>query len=167
MIKKILFAFAALTFVSGMVYAGTQNDAGCGLGSEIFKDNNMPEQVLAGTTNNSISPQSSAITSGTSGCTAANGASKSAQAELKQKAFATQNWRDLNRQMASGGGKYVSTLANLMGCSKNSQGAFAHFAQTHYVSITKNAKSSPSNAVENLRSAIAKDPKMSMSCSLT
>ncbi len=166
MIKKMMFAFVAVTFVSGMVYAGNQNDAGCGLGSLVFKENNVPQQVLAGTTNNSISPQSSAITTGTSGCTAANGGGKNAQAELRQERFATQNWRDLNRQMASGGGAYVSTLASLMGCSKNSTGAFAHFTQTHYSSITKNAMSSPSSVVKNLRAAIAKNPKMSMSCSL-
>ena len=166
MIKKMMFAFVAVAFVSGMVYAGTQNDAGCGLGSLVFKENNVPQQILAGTTNNSISPQSSAITTGTSGCTAANGGSKSARAEWRQERFATQNWRDLNRQMASGGGEYVSTLSKLMGCSKKSQGAFAHFAQTHYSSITGGPKAVPSQVIKGLRKALARDPNMSLSCSL-
>ncbi len=166
MIKKMMFAFVAVAFVSGMVYAGTQNDAGCGLGSLVFKENNVPQQILAGTTNNSISPQSSAITTGTSGCTAANGGSKSARAEWRQERFATQNWRDLNRQMASGGGEYVSTLSKLMGCSKKSQGAFAHFAQTHYSLITGGPKAVPSQVIKGLRKALARDPNMSLSCSL-
>ena len=161
-----MFAVVAVAFVSGMAYAGNQNDAGCGLGSLVFKQNNVPQQILAGTTNNSISPQSSAITTGTSGCTAANGGSQSARAELKQERFATQNWRDLNRQMASGGGEYVSTLSKIMGCSKNSQGAFAHFTQTHYSSITGGPKAVPAKVVKSLRKALARDPQMSLSCSL-
>ncbi len=75
-----MFAVATVAFVSGMVYSGNQNDAGCGLGSLVFKQNNVPQQILAGTTNNSISPQSSAVTTGTSGYTAANGGSQSARA---------------------------------------------------------------------------------------
>ena len=166
--KKMMFVVVASIFVSGMAYAGSQNDAGCGLGSLVFKDNNVPQQILAGTTNNSISPQSSAITTGTSGCTAADGNSKgeSAQAERKQEVFAIQNWRDLNRQMASGNGEYVSTLSSLMGCSKNAQNAFAHFTQTHYTKIIDGAKANPVTVIKNLRAAVAQDPQMSLSCSL-
>ncbi len=169
MIKKVMFAFVAVAFVSGMVYAGTQNDAGCGVGNLIFKDNNSAApQVLAATTNGTFGNQTFGITSGTLGC-AGGGISKMTQAqraEKKQDAFVVQNWRNVNREMASGGGEYVSTLSKLMGCSKSSQGAFAHFAQTHYSSITGGPKAVPSQVIKGLRKALARDPNMSLSCSL-
>ena len=165
MTKKIMFVLAAAAFMSKMVYAGDKNNAGCEHESLLFNQNNVP-----GTANNMSllleSSESSAITTGTSICTAANGGSKSARAEWRQERFATQNWRDLNRQMASGGGEYVSTLSKLMGCSKKSQGAFAHFAQTHYSSITGGPKAVPSQVIKGLRKALARDPNMSLSCSL-
>ena len=104
MTKRIMFAAVAAVFVSGMAYAGSQNDAGCGVGNLIFKDNNsVAPQVLAATTNGTFGNQTFGITSGTLGCTG-GGVTKMTQAqraENKQDAFVTQNWRNINREMAA------------------------------------------------------------------
>ncbi len=169
MLKKTALTAMVAMLAASLAYAGSQNDAGCGVGSLIFKGNNTAApQVLAATTNGTFGNQTFGITSGTLGCTGGGVAkmSQAQRAEQKQDAFVTQNWRDLNREMASGGGEYVSTLSNLMGCSKNAQSAFAHFTQTHYTTITGGAKTTPVAVVKNLRAAVAQDPQMSMSCSL-
>lgn len=64
---KMISALAAL-FVLSQAHAYHYGMAGCGLGSLVFQDQPGKIQIVAATVNNIVSPQTSAITSGTSGC---------------------------------------------------------------------------------------------------
>jgi hypothetical protein len=60
--------FMLTLFLVSQAHAYHYGMAGCGIGSLVFKDQPGTIQVVAATLNNIVSPQTSAITSGTSGC---------------------------------------------------------------------------------------------------
>ena len=50
MFNRKLFIAAAVFGLASVAYAGNQNDAGCGLGSQLFKENKPVHQIVAATT---------------------------------------------------------------------------------------------------------------------
>lgn len=159
-------AVAALVMTAGTgAWAGGQNDAGCGVGSLIFKENSALPQILAATTNGTLGNQTFGITSGTLGCSA-SGSAKGAQLEQKQKDFVVSNFREINRQIAAGGGEYVASLSSLLGCSETATADFAKFAQSKYGSLFPSKDTAPNAMLKTLRSEMASDPKLASSCTL-
>src|SRR4051812_2903373 len=113
--RKILAVmFSALALSPSIMMAGThgnQGMAGCGLGYMVIRDDNSKGmQILAGTTNNIVFPQTSAISSGTSGCTE-DGAYKVVKAA---EAYAEVNMDTLRHEMANGQGEFVTTFASML-----------------------------------------------------
>lgn len=156
--KKILMAVVAVLAVGGSAYAALP-DAGCGVGTMIFPDNIAWKQILAATTNGTFGNQTFGMTTGTLNCTS-GGIGKTAQA---RRDFVAANYRDLNREIASGSGEYVASLSSLMGC--NNSAAFAKFAQSKYeVLFPSDAK--PESTLQVLQSEMSKDAAMSASCSI-
>ena len=88
-----------------------QNQAGCGLGSLAIQDNGKWSQVGASILN-ATGFQSIAISFGTSNCTE-DGVT---QASREKEAFIEANYADLQHDVASGSGEYLSSLASLYGC---------------------------------------------------
>lgn len=140
----------ALVTVLAMMVGTTAfaNDAGCGLGSLIFKSNSKLSQLFASTTNPSSLSQPLGITFGTSGCTASGIVQNDKQIQY----FVEVNKDDLSREMAQGHGGKLSTLAALHGCADAANiEAFSATAQKNYAEILPSAQTSAVEMVQNLK----------------
>lgn len=145
------FMFASAAFA--------QNDAGCGLGSMVFKDNKKVHQVLAATTNG-IGGQTFAISTGTSNCSAQGFVLN----EKRIQHFAEANKSDLTREMAQGQGEKLAVLAALYGC--NNSDSFGQMTQANYNQIVTSPEMNSVEMVNNLNSQVANNTALAQSCSL-
>lgn len=134
--------------------------AGCGLGSMVFKENNGT-QILAATTNGIFANQTFGITSGTSNC-ASGGIIK---AQREQAAFAEVNFQDLKRNMATGGGEFLTSFATLLGCEDAAKPALAKMTQAKYETILPTEKTSPMQMLSGVKAQIQADTTLANSCS--
>ncbi|HVV52851.1 MAG TPA: DUF3015 domain-containing protein [Polyangia bacterium] len=136
--------------------------AGCGLGSMAFGTQNTAlMQILAATTNGTFASQTFGITSGTSNCVSGG----VVKAQREQAAFAEVNFQDLKRNMASGGGEFLTSFATLLGCEDGAKPALAKMTQAKYESILPSEKSTPMDLVSGVKTQIKADPALAGSCS--
>ncbi len=89
---------------------GRYGDAGCGLGSMAFGDQQGPIQILAATTNGTSGNQTFGITSGTSNCSGISGAQAT-------RVFIEANREALAKDVSRGSGETIGTLTWILGCS--------------------------------------------------
>jgi hypothetical protein len=90
--------------------AGNYGDAGCGLGSLAFGNQQGFVQILAATTNGIVGTQTFGITSGTSNCHGLSGAQTS-------RLFIEANREALAKEISRGSGEALGTLTWIAGCS--------------------------------------------------
>jgi DUF3015 family protein len=162
--RKIGMAVVAATvmFAGSQAHAEGYGMAGCGLGSLLFKtDNSKSMQVLASTTNNILVPQTFAISSGTSNCVE-GGVLKS---EREQAAFAEVNFLELKRNMAMGGGEYLSSFSTLLGCTEASKTTLFKMTQDKYEAILPSASTTPIAMLKSVKEQIKATPALASSCS--
>jgi hypothetical protein len=142
--------------------AGYYGMAGCGLGALVFGPVNTPgAQILAATTNATLGSQTFGITSGTSNCVS-GGVIAAGRA---QAAFAEVTFDDLKRDMAAGGGEFLSSFATLLGCEPAARPELARMTQAHYEALLPSESTTPIELVVHVKSAIAADPVLAASCS--
>ncbi len=122
--KKLSCIITLLALSNG--YAAHYGMAGCGVGALVFKDQPGKIQIVAATLNNFVSPQTSAITSGTSGCYEEN----SSSAKLD---YIEINKVSLKSDAARGNGETLSGLSTLLGCQNS--GLFHSEVKTNYNAI--------------------------------
>jgi hypothetical protein len=160
--KKLAILGAVVGIMAGASAARAQGYgmAGCGLGSLVFKDNGMT-QILAATTNGTFANQTFAITSGTSNC----GSGGVIKAQREQAAFAEVNFQDLKRNMATGGGEFLTSFATLLGCEDAAKPALAKMTQSKYEAILPTEKTSPMEMLSGVKTQIKSDAQLAGSCS--
>ena len=160
-IKKIFYAgFVILGFP---LFAHAQTPygmAGCGLGSELLKDDSTVTQVFAGTTNATFGNQTFAISSGTSNCMTPS----QKTAYNAQQNFITDNYGLLTKEIAQGGGETLKAFSNTFGCQKEIYGKFATQLQNSYSKIFANHSSE--SALHEIQNEIKSNPQLLKSCSL-
>jgi hypothetical protein len=156
MMKRTLFVLVAAV-LAAPAFAGNQNDAGCGLGAQLFKENRPVDQVLAATTNGCFGTQTFGITTGTLGCSSGGVIKSSREREV----FTATNFRALEQELASGSGQYEASLAALTGCKAD---AFAAFAKARYEKLFPTQKTSSTELLSNLDREISSDPAMAKAC---
>lgn len=145
--KKIIFSLSLLA--SGICFAKPYGDAGCGLGSVVFGNDNTPAmQVMAFTLNHTSGTQTFGLTSGTSNC-ADNGV---ALKEKEVPLFIEMNKDGLARDAARGQGETLSGLAELMGCDQN---AFSKTVKKNYQPIFEKTKMNPVQIEKEIHQAVA------------
>jgi hypothetical protein len=120
MVKKLCAALAVIAVCSsGVVFAadtggikgsGRYGEAGCGLGSMAFGDQQGAVQILAATTNGLFGTQTFGISSGTSNCSGLSGAQAT-------KVFVEANREELAKDISRGNGETIGTLTWISGCS--------------------------------------------------
>lgn len=157
MMKRTLMMLAAVALLAPFASAGSQLDAGCGLGSMLFKEDKPVHQILAATTNGTFGNQTFGITTGTLGCTSGG----LIKASHERAVFTASNFRALEKELAAGSGQYSASLAALSGCQA---APFSAFAKANYEKILPSAKTSPAELLNNLDKAIASDPSMAKAC---
>lgn len=94
-------------------HAKNYGSAGCGFGSQFFRDNTQVSQVLAATTNGTSASQTFGISSGTSNCTDDGTVAMNKEYPV----FVETNQMALANDIARGGGETLSALSKVMGCS--------------------------------------------------
>jgi len=153
---------ALLTAVTGFLMVGASAAHAQGYGMAGFgTQNTAAMQILAATTNGTFASQTFGITSGTSNCVS-GGVVKS---QREQAAFAEVNFQDLKRNMASGGGEFLTSFATLLGCEDNAKPVLAKMTQAKYESILPSEKSTPMDLVSGVKVQIKADPQLAGSCS--
>jgi Protein of unknown function (DUF3015) len=135
--------------------------AGCGLGSILFGTDNSKLMQLIAATVNGTGVQTFGITSGTSNCVD----SGVVKAEREQAAFAEVNFQDLKRNMASGGGEYLSSFSSLLGCTDTSKATFFKMTQEKYESLLPSEKTTPIAMLVSVKQQIKATPALATSCS--
>ena len=142
--KKVLISIAAVAALSTAGFATVNSQTGCGLGSQIIRDDSSALMLaLQATTNSTLGNQTFGITSGTSGC-------KRAKLVLNERAaeFVASNMDQLSREIAIGQGESVETLAELM--NVEDKAAFAHALQANYNAIYANEKVDMATVLDNV-----------------
>ncbi len=113
MINKIIILVALLSMQS-MAAGHHYGMAGCGLGSLVFQDQPGKIQIVAATVNDLVSPQTSAITTGTSGCY------EESRDEVSMR-YIENNKSALKEDVARGQGETIEGLMTLWSCDSHSQ----------------------------------------------
>lgn len=155
--RKLLLAVAAVG-LAGAAYAGGQNDAGCGLGSMLFKEDKPVHQIVAATTNGSFGNQTFGITTGTIGCSSGG----LIKAGKEREVFVATNLRSLERELAAGSGQYAASLAALSGCSAAPE-KFLAVTKANYENIFT-GDASVKTVLENLDRVTSADKDLSKAC---
>ena len=150
--KKLI---AGALLVSASSFTMAASPAGCGLGTTyVFPDaNQWWQHVLAATTNGTSGNQTFGMTSGTSGCQAANGPLKLAQA------FIDENMDQLAADTAMGQGETLSALAEIMGVQAQDSAAFNQTMQNNFDSLFS-IESTSAATLEAMASAMAQDAQL-------
>lgn len=142
--KKVLLSIAAVATLATAGFATVNNQTGCGLGSQIIKDDSSALMLaLQATTNSIFANQTFGITSGTSGC-------KKASLVMNERAaeFVASNMDQLSREIAIGQGESVSTLAELL--NVEDKAAFAAVLQSNYNAIYTSEKADMATVLDNV-----------------
>lgn len=144
--KKVLLSIVAVAALSTAGFATVNSQTGCGLGSQIIKDDSSAVMLaLQATTNGTSGNQTFGITSGTSGC-------KKARFVLNERAaeFVAANMDQLSREISMGKGESVETLAELLNVENKAE--FASALQANYNAIYTSEKVDMANVLDNVAS---------------
>ena len=157
--KKGLWIMLAGLALAAVVHAADTNPTiGCGFGTRLFGDKNTKIPLILGATTNGTYTQTFGISSETAGCTAKGGWVKN---EKRAEAYAEVNLQKLSKEMAQGGGEYLSSFATLMGCQDTAtKQAFFKLSQQKYESIFTEADIDAMTMLRNLRTVMAAEPAL-------
>jgi len=127
---------------------------GCGLGQNVFSgQSGLAAHVLAATTNGSSSNQLFGLSFDSLGC---NGETV-ITAEFQRNVFVANNYDNLERDAAQGGGDHLLSLAQLMHMQDADIERFYHLAQVNYDSLFKQSEDYEA-WLERLDSTLSADP---------
>lgn len=160
--KLILIGALVLSLVSfsgSSASAAGYGDAGCGLGSIVFGNQQGAPQVVAWLLN-LTGMASFAMTTGTSNCNPAG----LVKLEMEREEFAEKNYPTLVKEMAMGEGENLETLASLYGCSQDSQADFGSLVQANFGNIVKSDSTTSQEMLSSLNSEISGHAVLSKSC---
>lgn len=104
--------------------------AGCGIGALIYSPSNRSAQIIGATTNGSSGIRYSAISSGTSKCK-----QDPPNEQIQQEAFMMENYSQIAKDIAAGGGSTLNGLADLLGCGQDVLPVFNSVLQIHFKTI--------------------------------
>lgn len=153
--KKIIAATALAAAMPLSVFAAP-SDAGCGLGSVIFKDqpDTLVSNVLAATTNGTSGNQTFGMTTGTLNCNEKNSL-------LAMETFINNNLDSLAVDAARGEGETLDTLASMLGMDEQAKAKFAQATKANYSSIFASDSATATEVTENLNKVISNDSQLS------
>lgn len=156
--KKVLIGAVVFGMMSsGVAFAGSaaQNNTGCGLGALLWEgnawvENSLLGQLFHGTTNGTSGSQTFGMTSGTSNCKQPSNIVKND----KLNDFVLANVDSLAKDIASGRGESLDTMAELMGISASERTAVYASLQTNFSKIFTSERVEAAEVVDNIVSVI-------------
>ena len=147
--KKILISAVAILALSTSAFATVNNQTGCGLGSQVIKDDSTVVMLLLQATLNHtvFFNQTFGITSGTSGC-------KKTKFVMNERAeeFVASNMDILAKEISVGHGESIDTLAELL--SVEDKATFASALQSNYNSIYSSQDVQMADVLDNISTTI-------------
>jgi len=154
MLNKKLAVVALMVSLPVGAMAATDSVGGCGWGSKLMDGNRgIAPQVLAVTTNGTLGNQTFGITSGTSGCTQ-DGVVKSS---WKTAMFIDGNKTKLARDMSTGSGETLESLAKLIGIQDQHKAAFFQATKDNFSRIFASDNPTTDQVVASLKQVLAAD----------
>lgn len=152
--KKLMVIAVAGMFSTGAMAAGENNTGSCGWGAKLFDgQHGIAPQVLAATTNGTSGNQTFGITSGTSGCTQ-DGVVKSS---WKTAMFIDGNKEKVARDMSTGSGESLESLASLIGVQDQHKAAFFHVTKENFAKIFSSDNVTTDQVLASLKQVLASD----------
>jgi hypothetical protein len=157
--KQTLYCvlIGGLILAASNALAADYGTAGCGLGAMVFQDQPGKIQIVAATINNIISPQTSAITSGTSNCYESGAREEAAM-------FITINQYALRNDISRGGGETLTGLSRILKCSDTAQ--LGTSLQKNYGTIFPAAETNAKDVTNAIDLTIKADTQLMKSCGI-
>ncbi len=154
--KSLISALVVAAFsISG---AHADDGTGCGLGTMVWDgQSGVVPQVLAVTTNGTSGNQTFGISTGTLGCKS-DGTVNSAQ---KLSMFTGSNMDNLARDMSSGQGEALETMAELMEVQEQDKARFFQVSQSNFDKIFTSEDVTAGQVIANLKAVMAADAELS------
>lgn len=152
--KKFVLAIALVS--SPMALIAAETGPGCGWGSMLMDgESGVASNVLAATTNGTFGNQTFGMSSGTAGCDASQTIQRAAAD------FLDDNMEKVARDMSTGQGESLDTLANLMGVKEQDKAQF--FAVTHdnFSTIFSSDSVSSVEVMASIETVLKKDATLS------
>ncbi len=157
MLKKKLMVVALLTALPFSAMAAENNIGSCGWGTKLFDgQRGIAPQVLGATTNGTSGNQTFAISSGTSGCTQ-DGVVKS---DWKTAMFIDGNKDKLARDMSTGSGEALESLAKLIGIQDQDKAAFFRATKDNFARIFASENQTTDQVLASLKQVLSADSEL-------
>ena len=154
MINKRLMMVALLGMIPVGAMAANNNIGSCGWGSKLMDgQRGVAPQVLGATTNGTSGNQTFGITSGTSGCTQDGVVSSS----WKTAMFIDGNKHKLARDMSTGSGETLESLASLIGVQEQDKAAFYHLTRENFATIFPSEDPTTDQIMASLKQVLSSD----------
>lgn len=156
MIRKLpLLLMPVLLASTGSALA--DSGPGCGLGQQIFAgQSGLAAHVMAATTNGSSFNQLFGLSFDSLGC---NGETV-ITAEFQRNVFVANNYDDIARDAAKGGGDHLESLAELMQMQDTDAEKFYVLAQVNYDALFGDTTADSAHWLAKLDSALSADPAL-------
>ena len=141
--EKTILILSTTALLTTLSFAN--ENTGCGLGSQILKNqDSVMMQVFAATTNGTSGNQTFGITSGTSGC------AKPAKLVFNDKAnrFVSENMDSLAMDISNGHGEALDTLATLL--NVKNRDIFASKLQSNFDKIYTSSNVTSAEVIDNI-----------------
>lgn len=156
LLLPVLMASGSATFAD--------SGPGCGLGQQVFAgQTGLAAHVMAATTNGSSFNQLFGLSFDSLGC---NGETV-ITAEFQRNVFVANNYDNIAREAAQGGGDHLQSLATLMHMQGNDAQRFYELTQSHYDQLFGEPTEDHSQWLEKLDLALSADPELSKYSLLT
>jgi len=157
MLNKKLMVIALLGMIPAGAMAANNNIGSCGWGSKLMDgQSGIGPQVLGATTNGTSGNQTFGITSGTSGCTQDGVVNSS----WKTAMFIDGNKSKLARDMSTGSGETLESLANLIGVQEQDKAAFFRATKDNFARIFPSADPTTDQVVASLKQVLSKNEQL-------
>jgi len=155
--RKTLAIAAMGVLASGGVALAADPDVGCGWGTQLMKgQSGVAPKVLAATTNGFLGNQTFGLSSGTAGCNKGG----VVKAEVRLNMYAGANFDQIARDMASGGGESLDTLAQLMGITDSDRSAFFQLTKANFATLFPSDAVTAGQMLSALRALMATDDQL-------
>jgi len=158
MIRKLPLLLAPLLMAS-TASAVADSGPGCGLGQQIFAgQSGLGPHVLAATTNGSVSyNQLFGLSFDSLGCDGETVVT----AEFQRNVFVANNYDNIARDAAQGGGDHLESLATLMQMQDDDAQRFYTLAQANYDQLFGESQGDHDEWLQKLDSTLSADPLLS------
>ena len=157
MLNKKIMVIALLGMIPVGAMAANNNIGSCGWGSKVMDgQSGIAPQVLGATTNGTSGNQTFGITSGTSGCTQDGVVNSS----WKTAMFIDGNKSKLARDMSTGSGETLESLANLISVQEQDKAAFFRATKDNFARIFPSEDPTTDQVVASLKQVLSKNEQL-------